>query len=130
MKQIVIHRFKSMPWGVFGALLVNEIPVCWTLEDEWLDNASNKSCIPYGHYICTPWKSHKFGDTWIINDVPDRSAILFHAGNTIKDTQGCILVGTEPSAANLYQSKKALLKFLAILAGETEAELTIYGPML
>lgn len=29
----------------------------------------------------------------MINDVPDRTAILIHKGNYTKDTQGCVIVG-------------------------------------
>ena len=38
--------------------------------------------------------SPKFGpNTWEVCDVPDRTHILFHAGNRASDVQGCIAPG-------------------------------------
>lgn len=37
--------------------------------------------------------SPKFGKTWEIFKVPNRSEILFHVGNHPQDTHGCILLG-------------------------------------
>jgi hypothetical protein len=64
--------------------------LCYTIEREWLDNKRNVSCIPAGNYKCSFVKSPKFGFAWHVQDVPDRSHILFHKANRASELQGCI----------------------------------------
>jgi len=94
MEIFSLHRVSTTSEGTFGVLIdYDRMPVCVTLEDEWLDNAVGISCIPAGNYICTPYSSARFPDVWEVQNVVDRAAILWHAGNTNNDTQGCILPG-------------------------------------
>lgn len=92
---ITLKRVSKTKQGVFGVLIGNDnLPICVTLENPWLNNERNKSCIPFGRYICYLHISNKFKiTTFMVGAVTDRSEIIFHAGNTIKDTLGCILVG-------------------------------------
>jgi len=78
----------------------------FTLELPWRDNRRGESCIPEGTYLARKYVSPKYGDTWIIDPVPERSGILMHAGNTVTDTEGCILVGTR---AGMLQNRPAVL---------------------
>lgn len=66
---------------------------CKTLELSWQNNARRISCIPVGTYAITPRKSAKYGQHFLVNDVPGRDAILIHQGNYFSDILGCILVG-------------------------------------
>jgi len=63
------------------------------MEKPWRDNQKNISCIPEGNYWCKPHDG-KHKETWVVMDVPDRNGIVFHIGNTERDTGGCILPGT------------------------------------
>ena len=94
MKLITLVRVASSDKGTFGVLLVDQhIPFAVTLELPWKNNQQNISCIPADDYICVPVDSPKFGQTYEITNVPGRSHILFHGGNELRDTKGCILVG-------------------------------------
>ena len=64
------------------------------LEKPWRNNDRNVSCIPANTYK-TIWDfSNKFQRfTWHITNVPNRSGIRIHPGNTIKDSLGCPLTG-------------------------------------
>lgn len=64
-----------------------------TLELPWRDNRSNISCIPEGTYLCYPRQSVKHKLHFELQNVKDRSLILFHQGNFTRDIEGCILVG-------------------------------------
>ena len=65
-----------------------------TIEDDWLENKQNISCIPTGEYVCKRDFFHKGGyETFEITDVPGRSRILFHIANTEEDVVGCIGLG-------------------------------------
>lgn len=95
MPYVELTRFLSNDHGTFGALHMDGQPLCVTLEDPWNDNKKNISCIPTGIYDCKKFSGAKYKDVWILENVPNRSYILIHAGNTQLDTQGCILVGKE-----------------------------------
>jgi hypothetical protein len=89
-----------------------------TLELPYLENQKEISCIPTGEYIVNRVTSPKFGVTYLLDDVPNRSSILIHSGNYAsglkKDTSGCILVGLRYEDINLdgnldvVESRKAM----------------------
>lgn len=94
----ILTRFTSNEKGVTGLLQIFEdtnecIFSCLTLELPWKNNQFKISCIPAGVYKLLPHNSPKFKKCFSISGVPFRSAILIHVGNTIADSEGCILVG-------------------------------------
>ena len=125
-------RVGQSPRGTFGVLRRGDIPFALTLERPWGDNASQMSCIPAGVYQCRKIRSPKFGVTFEVLDVPDRSHILFHKGNTIEDTQGCILIGEEFSGTyeqpRIASSERGFLEFMTLLQETTSFDLIIVDP--
>lgn len=93
MEVVHLHRVLSSDKGTFGVLVYKQKPLCVTCEDPWNNNKQDISCIPYGEYDVGPHSGTQYQNVWVVKNVPGRSAILIHWGNTIKDTQGCILVG-------------------------------------
>lgn len=77
-----------------GVIVWGDVAQYVTLEPPWKDNKVGVSCIPHGTYQATLHNSPKFGTTYLI-DVPGRSEIITHVGNTVDDTHGCILVGSK-----------------------------------
>ena len=80
---------------VLGTLKIGDTAIK-TLERPWLNNEPNRSCIPEGTYRCDFMEcssSGKYRRVWHVQDVVGRTEILFHAGNLIEDSLGCILVG-------------------------------------
>jgi hypothetical protein len=102
----------------------------FTLEEPWKSNKRRISCIPAGTYKCKPhaWGADKakfhFQEVWEVTNVPDRKAILMHAGNTLADTEGCILVGLEAGIFRVNHSRPAINKLRQII-GNKEFTLTI-----
>ena len=76
-----------------GRLLIDGDYFCRTLELPWRDNAEYISCIPEGTYGCRIRNSPKHGVCIELKDVPARTAVQIHIGNTVLNTLGCILVG-------------------------------------
>lgn len=92
--QIRINREATRDeFGTLGTLLRNGIPFCCTVEPPDKHNARNVSSIPAGQYTCRRYSSERYPDTFQVMNVPDRTKVLFHAGNTKADTAGCILLG-------------------------------------
>ena len=81
--------------ATFGVLCNDEWPLCVTLELPSKSNLPDISCIPEGVYQCVPHDSPAHSNTWEITNVPDRSDILIHNGNFLKNTSGCIICGSQ-----------------------------------
>lgn len=94
--QLTLTRVVTSEKGTFGILRRGKIPLCVTCEDPWLNNQVGESCIPAGVYEVGPHghPGSKYKDVWIFKEVPGRTGILIHGGNTIHNTRGCILVGS------------------------------------
>jgi hypothetical protein len=115
--------------GVRGELRMDGQRLCHTLERPWLGNETDISCIPAGGYLCRRMHSPRFGETFEVTDVPGRSHILFHAGNTVADTHGCILLGRSRGIVygrdGVTESRLAFKTFMRRLDGVDAFTLSI-----
>lgn len=87
-----IIRIEESDQGTFGVMTICGQAFCVTLERPDELNKVNISSIPAGQYLCKKTNSHRFGETFEITNVPDRTHVLLHAGNRIEDTQGCVVL--------------------------------------
>lgn len=99
--ELILHRVitnKFYTVGYFPQLNL------YSLELPNRGNSVNISCIPAGRYSLKKYSSNKFKsepgkkgnfdiDHYQICNVPNRSKIIIHTGNILKDTKGCILPG-------------------------------------
>ena len=100
-----------------GRLYCNGLLTGFTCEDavreipgkhvsEW--KIPGITAIPEGKYIVTITESARFKKPLpLLLDVPGFSGIRIHAGNTSKDTEGCILVGETRNADGVGNSRAA-----------------------
>lgn len=91
--ELTLKRVIANDDGVFGVMCYGDKPLWLTLEEEDKGNAKGISCIPAGSYLCQQITRPSGQVTYEVTNVPSRSAILIHPGNTEKDTEGCILLG-------------------------------------
>lgn len=131
---LTLIRVGQSARGTFGVLRYGVVPFALTMELPWTDNTPNQSCIPTGSYVCRRIRSPKFGDTFEVTQVPNRSHILFHQGNTLEDTEGCILVAEEFSGTfdhpMVASSARGFGEFLALLKGQPAFTLEIVAVYL
>ena len=93
MKPVIeIIRLEETMAGTFGVLKINKEVFCVTLEPPDRLNKKNRSCISAQQYICDQVETQKYGTTYRVMNVPGRTDILFHAGNVVSHTHGCILL--------------------------------------
>ena len=111
--------------STIGELFLNGERICDTLENPWLDNQRNISCIPAGVYDVRLRLARESATRdylhLLVQDVPNRDWILFHRGNTAKDTRGCILVGLgsqQDVVSNSTLAMDLLIKELIHLGSE------------
>lgn len=94
--------------------------ICYTLEDtvrETNEKVSDwkvyaQTAIPVGNYrldwnYSPRFKTKKFQ----VMDVSGFTGIRIHAGNTERNTAGCILLGMERDSTTLLRSQEAVEKF-------------------
>lgn len=115
----ILVRTHAGNHGTFGKLYIGSEFFCYTLEPPWHNNEEDISCIPVGEYQVHPYRSPHFKNTYEVLNVPDRSNILFHKGNTISDTQGCVILGSKRGTLNnnpaVLDSRKAFNRFKEIV---------------
>lgn len=137
-----IARLIDSDWGTLGRLIMTQGQKelrLFALEEEDQQNRRNVSRIPEGTYRIRRVYSPRFGETFEVLDVPGRSHVLFHRGNTEEDTEGCILMGgtvgailveDEDTGAKVpkvavLSSKAAFKQFMRFMEGHDEATLVI-----
>lgn len=150
MRYATVERFGYGPAGTFGVLTVSEGPrdltvpplfQCMTLErPDWPFNAQrNLPCygaIPAGTYTIllgvfrrnTPDPSDDY-PAYEVQEVPGRSLIKIHKGNTIRDIKGCILLGDRIGMLRdlpaVLASSVTFGRFMAAMGGAKEARLVV-----
>lgn len=84
-----------------GRLYIDDVFECFTVEDEdrKLETGGikikEKTAIPRGTYNITISMSNRFKKFLIeVLEVEQFSGIRMHSGNSSKDTEGCIIVGS------------------------------------
>jgi len=125
----ILTRWHFGKKATIGSLSIGNFS-CQTLELPFRNNLQNVSCIPVGDYCSNRTISNRFGNTFEVMDVPNRSNILFHWGNFPKDTNGCILIGLNSMFMDgrmmIENSKAAFDKFMAELSEVEKFDLFIF----
>ena len=97
-----------------GRIEIDGTPFCDTLEPTWRDvgwahrgrKVEGRTAIPEGRYPVVITRSPRFGE-WLplLLHVPLFEGIRIHAGNSVHDTAGCILVGCRRKPGLLLDSR-------------------------
>lgn len=108
--QLTLNRFDITDNCTIGKILIDGKFFCYTLEDRVRESKiPGITAIPRGNYRVIKSYSNRFKrDMLQLVDVPGFSGIRIHAGNTAKDTEGCILVGLTAGDETIYRSREAL----------------------
>ena len=130
MEIVVTRNWKKETYTI-GRLYVNGSFFCNTLEDKVRDLKKEKkvqgeTAIPAGRYdvtmnVISPKYSKKKAYDWCegrlprLLNVPQFDGILIHAGNSAKDSEGCILVGENKVKGGLVNSQKCLKQLWEVL---------------
>lgn len=137
--ELKLIRTKSNKDYTEGKLYINGVYFCDTLEDKdrgliqtmSVDTIKTikvykETCIPYGKYRVVLSMSKRFGKVMpeVLN-VKVFTGIRMHPGNTIYDTEGCILVGKKSSDGVVSNSRKTFNVLMNILKNEKAISLII-----
>ena len=137
--KLLIERLWPKKDYIIGRLYVNDVFFCNTLEnpDRGLRSymtesqikalkIANHTAIADGQYKVVLRQSPRFKRILpLILNVKGFSGILFHAGNTVNDTAGCILVGKNDKKGWLSESRITEQNLVNLLTQYDNIELTI-----
>lgn len=121
MKRLELKRISTNTEVTLGVLIDvgTGLPLMVTLELPDRGNQRSISCIPKDIYKVGLHSSDRYKNVFILDDVPGRSGILIHVGNTVSDVEGCILVGEsygvlggKPAVLNSRKSFKILSDYV------------------
>ena len=119
--ELIRHAFK--PTYTIGKLYIDGKYFCDTLEDVVRKGPKvmHETAIPAGTYEVILNMSPRFKKVLprLLN-VPGFDGILIHAGNTSKDTSGCILVGQNKEVGKVINSQATMAKLIPILQAHKE----------
>jgi|TARA_R100001530_G_scaffold120016_1_gene87255 hypothetical protein len=124
---MILTRFALFHDRTLGKLFYEDEEY-YTIENPWLNNQPNISCIPEGDYTMIRVDSPKYGaNMWEISNVEDRTHILIHVANFAKDVRGCIGFGSEIFAnlEGVAKSRDAINKFYQQTKDYNHLRLTI-----
>ncbi len=133
MKTLTLTRISKRADYTIGRLEdENGVKICDTLEPTWRDykggelKVPRKSAVPEGTYPVVITKSKKFGKYLpLLVGVPGFEGIRIHSGNTVNDTEGCILVGQNLIKGKVLLSRLTLEKLMRLIENEKRIFLTI-----
>ena len=126
MQRLILKRKYREGEATLGIITLDGKEICRTLENPWVDNQVNISCIPEGKYLCQTDDTGKF-QWWKVLGVEGRSGVEIHQGNRERDTQGCIIIGKKwgfiANELAVFTSRVTLEKLKQILDDEFELEI-------
>lgn len=110
-----VERGASGASSTIGKMYVDSVFFAYTLEDidRHLEDGGKKilgeTAIPRGTYKVTIDFSNRFQRQMMhVLNVPQFEGVRIHAGNTDKDTEGCILLGKVRSDNAVFNSRDAV----------------------
>lgn len=123
MKLTLKRNFKGANYTI-GKLYIDGHYFCDTLEDTVRPankKIAGKTAIPAGNYKVIKSYSPRFKKILpeILN-VPNFTGVRIHAGNTAKDTNGCVLLGLNKTKGAVLDSQATMTYFMARTPNEFE----------
>jgi hypothetical protein len=112
----ILRRTEYSPDGIFGNIEDESGKILFaSLEHSFECQAK----LPVGTYTCVRGDHRlesmtKDFETFEITNVPGHSGILFHQGNSEKDSSGCVLLGLRRDGPVILGSKLAFTQFMKL----------------
>lgn len=124
MNEITFELVREQidPDVTIGSLKIHGRHICWVLEDpvrevpgelvsDW--KIKGETAIPVGRYKIERTFSNRFQMTTPqLMDVPGFEGIRIHPGNTVADTEGCLLPGRQRLTRGVGESQLAYRELL------------------
>lgn len=106
--ETLMNRNVCIPSEIYSTT-PNQL-ICYGLELPYRSNNQNISAIPEGVYDAYARKSKKNGPVIELLGVPNREYVQFHSGNSVDDTLGCVIFGSNPVTSAPTENPPPYLK--------------------
>jgi hypothetical protein len=125
--KLKLIREPSSETTTLGKLYVNGEFECYTLEDKVREvKYAGITAIPAGTYkVIVTWSPRFKRQLPLLINVPEFDGVRIHPGNTHRDTEGCILIGTKIEGDRLVESRKAFDKLFEKIVNEKDCTIEI-----
>ena len=133
--RLTVLREPTLDGATFGSLYLDGHRLCDTLEDAIREvdgvpvaawKVKGATAIAAGTYPLVLSVSQRFQRVLPeVQSVPGFAGIRIHSGNTVHDTEGCLLVGLSRTALTVLESRRALERVMARLSADPRAPHTI-----
>lgn len=126
--KLTLAREAPVDGAIVGVVSIDGGPWCYSLERQDVMIATGEYEI-----AMTVSGRAKAGTLWSpfppilpeLLHVPGRTAIRIHAGNTIEDTEGCIIIGLSRTRQIVHESRKALMELMRMMQGQAHVTIEI-----
>jgi hypothetical protein len=115
--ELRLEREPTIDERTWGKLYIDNTFYCYTIEDAVrAQKIPGRTAIPAGRYLIRITPSARFKRRLPeLIDVPNYKGVRIHPGNTIEDTEGCLLPGLERTTVGVAKSRLAFEPLLARL---------------
>lgn len=124
---LVLKRNFKGPDYTIGKLYIDGHYFCDTLEDTVRPSGTKiagRTAIPAGEYKVVKSYSPRFKKVLPeILDVPGFTGVRIHAGNTAKDTDGCVLLGLNKTKGAVLDSQTTMAYFMVRTPNEFDLKI-------
>ena len=130
MKIVIKREIKGNTYTA-GKMYVDDWYFADTLEPKTIDwsneeNTLGKTAIPEGTYKVEMRYSTKFKTQMpFLQNVPHFEGIMLHVGNSVRDSRGCILVGTRTFPSVLTHSRDAVNRLILLIEEHKGESITV-----
>ena len=130
MKIVIKREIKGNTYTA-GKMYVDDWYFADTLEPKTIDwskeeKTLGKTAIPEGTYKVEMRYSRKFKTQMpFLQNVPHFEGIMLHVGNSVRDSRGCILVGTRTFPSVLTHSRDAVNRLILLIEEHKGESITV-----
>jgi hypothetical protein len=123
----LLLKREPHPDYTVGKLYINGVYECFTLEDPVRETKIHgETAIPYGTYNVIINQSARFKrELPLLLNVKNFAGVRIHPGNTVEDTEGCILVGTTRTKNGIVLNSVLAFKSLFKKMKESKTPITL-----
>lgn len=136
---LLLKRLQKTTDYTIGTLYVDDVEICNILEPAVRKTKiAGKTAIPAGKYIIDmntvspkfknkSWATQYCGIVPRLMNVPEYEGVLIHPGNTVADTEGCLLPGkaSQGRVSNSRDAYFAIMNHYLIPAADAGKTITL-----
>jgi len=120
--RLVLQRQVANAICTQGEMSINGNFAAWTLEQPTKDFPSDYHCVEAGIFPIRLYESPHFGRLMPLLVDPPHEWIEIHWGNWVRDSHGCILVGSQRGTNMIYNTQLKFDELFPVIQAAVNSE--------